>query len=407
MMEPKNNQISYTPLSFEDNNLNYPLGPNTMLSSSCVTPDTKSFKSTLDQRTPCKSSEKSLNNSNDHGSSMLASPIFYSPTTANLFNESVTRTPSYYTNHGMAPVSSNQSYYTHSTEKSPAKTPKVDKNSKGLRHFSMKVLQKVQAKGITTYNEVADELVKEFGTKTTPEQQSYDHKNIRRRVYDALNVLMAMNIIHKEKKEIKWVGLPSNSVQEVQQLEKQRDHLLATIKQKLKKMRDSIIQEISLRNLVAHNEELEKNTLELEESKYRMELPFIAVTTAKNSKVECSVTVQKDDYYLGFESPFEIYDETEIMKRLGYSNDLETGACSVENIEKCKSILPASLHPYVDVIGCCKDDEFEDLILSHRNYLTSEQSVNTEQNIDDSLFVAKLSESCNNKKINIQNNTML
>lgn len=44
----------------------------------------------------------------------------------------------------------------------------------------------------------------------------YDQKNIRRRVYDALNVLMAMNIISKEKKEIKWLGLPTNSLQEFQ-----------------------------------------------------------------------------------------------------------------------------------------------------------------------------------------------
>jgi hypothetical protein len=32
----------------------------------------------------------------------------------------------------------------------------------------------------------------------------YNQKNIRRRVYDALNVLMAMKIIEKEKKEIRW-----------------------------------------------------------------------------------------------------------------------------------------------------------------------------------------------------------
>ena len=44
-------------------------------------------------------------------------------------------------------------------------------------------------------------------------------KNIRRRVYDALNVLMAMNIIEKEKKEIRWVGLPTSSAQECQRLE--------------------------------------------------------------------------------------------------------------------------------------------------------------------------------------------
>ena len=49
--------------------------------------------------------------------------------------------------------------------------------------------------------------------------QAYDQKNIRRRVYDALNVLMAMNIISKEKKEIRWIGLPTNSAQECQNLE--------------------------------------------------------------------------------------------------------------------------------------------------------------------------------------------
>ena len=32
----------------------------------------------------------------------------------------------------------------------------------GLRHFSMKVCEKVQAKGLTSYNEVADELVSEL-----------------------------------------------------------------------------------------------------------------------------------------------------------------------------------------------------------------------------------------------------
>ena len=30
---------------------------------------------------------------------------------------------------------------------------------------------------------------------------------------------MAMNIISKEKKEIKWIGLPTNSAQEYQHLE--------------------------------------------------------------------------------------------------------------------------------------------------------------------------------------------
>lgn len=86
----------------------------------------------------------------------------------------------------------------------------------------MKVCEKVQRKGTTSYNEVADELVAEFSAADNhilPNESAYDQKNIRRRVYDALNVLMAMNIISKEKKEIKWIGLPTNSAQECQNLE--------------------------------------------------------------------------------------------------------------------------------------------------------------------------------------------
>merc|ERR1712025_1323940 len=86
---------------------------------------------------------------------------------------------------------------------------KTDKGGKGLRHFSMKVCEKVKKKGSTSYNEVADELVAELTDPRcqSPSDQQYDQKNIRRRVYDALNVLMAMNIIRKEKSD-GWVCRP-------------------------------------------------------------------------------------------------------------------------------------------------------------------------------------------------------
>lgn len=64
-----------------------------------------------------------------------------------------------------------------------------------------------------------DRRVYPISTITVFSKHVYDQKNIRRRVYDALNVLMAMNIISKEKKEIKWIGLPTNSAQECQNLE--------------------------------------------------------------------------------------------------------------------------------------------------------------------------------------------
>lgn len=44
----------------------------------------------------------------------------------------------------------------------------AQQGDKGLRHFSMKVCEKVEQKVRTTYNEVADELVAEFGAHCSP-----------------------------------------------------------------------------------------------------------------------------------------------------------------------------------------------------------------------------------------------
>lgn len=76
-----------------------------------------------------------------------------------------------------------------------------------LKQFAQLVLQKVKSKKVTSYNEVADELVAEYGVKpdegsnTTPHSHHFnqnpqpsENKNIRRRVYDALNVLMALKL---------------------------------------------------------------------------------------------------------------------------------------------------------------------------------------------------------------------
>ena len=114
----------------------------------------------------------------------------------------------------------------------------------------MKVCEKVQAKGVTSYNEVADELVNELTDPrcASPTDQQYDQKNIRRRVYDALNVLMAMNIISKEKKEIRWLGLPTNSVQEANGLELDKANRIERIRAKTHQLQDLILQVSHLTN---------------------------------------------------------------------------------------------------------------------------------------------------------------
>ncbi|GMR32319.1 hypothetical protein PMAYCL1PPCAC_02514, partial [Pristionchus mayeri] len=226
--------------------------------------------------------------------------------------------------------------------------------SKGLRHFSTKVCEKVKEKGRTNYNEVADELVAEyFDSLSMPlsdsEKQNYDMKNIRRRVYDALNVLMAMNIIEKEKKEIRWVGLPTSSVQECRRLEEEKARRAERIKEKTDSLFDLVMQLVAYKSLVERNRERERVEGRPVENSV-LYLPFVVVNTDKRTGVECNISTDKCEYVFNFDHPFEIQDDIEVLKRLGFAQGLESGQVSDDIRPKIKSCLPNSLRGYVDPI---------------------------------------------------------
>jgi len=237
----------------------------------------------------------------------------------------------------------------HNTE---SKRRKVDKGGKGLRHFSMKVCEKVQKKGTTTYNEVADELVAEFTdpTRCTSPADQYDQKNIRRRVYDALNVLMAMNIISKEKKEIKWLGLPTNSLQEFQALEAEKQSRLDRIKQKTQQLQELVLQQIAFKSLVQRNKQC-KRLQGGPASSSTIQLPFLVVNTSKKTVIDCSISSDKMEYLFTFDDTFEIHDDIEVLKRMGMALGLHKANCSEENLAKAKSYVPKALEHYVDQLA--------------------------------------------------------
>lgn len=105
-------------------------------------------------------------------------------------------------------------------------------NSKGgLRQMAISVMNVVKTKGVASYCEVGDALVRQLLSKNNkgmlycikyppvvlhpvhrhpirPDSYS-DEKNVRRRVYDALNVLKAVDIIVPGSgRDLVWQGLP-------------------------------------------------------------------------------------------------------------------------------------------------------------------------------------------------------
>ncbi|CAK9293597.1 unnamed protein product [Gordionus sp. m RMFG-2023] len=250
----------------------------------------------------------------------------------------------------------------------------TDRAGKGLRHFSMKVCEKVHRKGVTTYNEVADELVAEFALSSVINQHhsnssmaAYDHKNIRRRVYDALNVLMAMNIISKEKKEIRWIGLPTNSMQECSNMMKEKERRIEQIKEKQSELNKLLLKQIALKNLIERNKTVHisnNKTLKIQESSFpsnsplitqpSLFLPFILINTDKSTIIDCNISNDKCEYYFNFNNAFEVIEDFQIMKKLDLTmglDDIGEKIIDTQTLTKALALVPKVMQSYVKALA--------------------------------------------------------
>ncbi|CAN1770645.1 Transcription factor-like protein DPB [Linum perenne] len=197
----------------------------------------------------------------------------------------------------------------------------TDKSGRGLRQFSMKVCEKVQSKGTTTYNEVADELVAEFADPGSaaaagPDQvvPQFDEKNIRRRVYDALNVLMALDIISKDKKEIHWKGLPRTSQSDVEEMKSEKDSFRNRTEKKAQHLQELKDQHVGFQNLIQRNKQLYGSG---NSPSGGVSLPFILVQTRPHATVEVEISEDMQLVHFDFNStPFELHDDNYVLKAM-------------------------------------------------------------------------------------------
>ncbi|KAF9976662.1 hypothetical protein BGZ73_008059 [Actinomortierella ambigua] len=179
---------------------------------------------------------------------------------------------------------------------------------RGLRHYSQRVCEYVREKGITTYIKLVNELAGQGGDSEdappTAAQEGNGQENIRRRVYDALNVLEAMGIIkmdknEMEKKEIQWIGIAESMVvhdvtrsaqgrspsavdepdieseepgvddMELERLEKETAALTLSNTILRAQLQDQITRHVQLVNLVERNKKREARDAEAKEERRR------------------------------------------------------------------------------------------------------------------------------------------
>ena len=175
------------------------------------------------------------------------------------------------------------------------------------------VCEKVESKGRTTYNEVADELVAEFSHPDYASEQQFDEKNIRRRVYDALNVLMAMNIISKEKKDITWRGLPTNPDADLEALRAEKIRVRLRLDKKERHLSDLVDQHTAFSSLLERNAAARCSGI-CPPPGSRIALPFILVQTMPSTLVE--VSMSEDEHLVHFDfndTQFQIHNDAFVL----------------------------------------------------------------------------------------------
>ncbi|VVA22617.1 PREDICTED: mRNAion factor [Prunus dulcis] len=220
----------------------------------------------------------------------------------------------------------------------------------GLRQFSAIVCDLLESKGRTTYAELADYIMSELAgndSETATSLSEFNDKNIPRRVYDALNVLEALDIITRVKKEIKWNGIPDRKM-DLEGMKAECVRMMNRIGRKTAYLKDLEEQFADLQNLMFCNKELLKsgNT-----HPGGFSLPFILVQTSRDAAVEIEISEDKHMVHFDFNSaPFFLHDDTYILKLLRRHQRPErtnvSQNSSVQTPSPCPSIVSGGAGPF-------------------------------------------------------------
>ena len=241
------------------------------------------------------------------------------------------------------------------------------RGTKGLRYFSILVCNKLSECNTASYNHIADMLIEESRRdkrdegrkttkKTTPppaatdtamdilatagdeEGEGYnavegEEKNVRRRIYDALNVLMAIDMIVKDKKIIRWNGPPLHTLKlshstssphhtstspppdRLSDLRARRSALVARLADKRSLLTEQVLEYVGMRSLLERNAEVESGAMDGDD--VRLYFPFVLVNTARSTAIDCEMSEGRDAVSMRYSDVFSLHDQSVVVRMVG------------------------------------------------------------------------------------------
>ena len=207
-------------------------------------------------------------------------------------------------------------------------------NTLGLKEISNKVKEIMKRKGQTTYKEISDEIVAEIKGKGIK-----DEKNIRRRIYDALNVMKSINLFQKDKgtKKIMWnysegknyvIPIDNNYIKKnsdreyIEKMNMINNEI--SIKQKALKVLSEELS--SLKSTIERNKQINMNV----DENTKIYFPFLIIEFPRfenyenedeENKVKVSMNESRTKAHFGFNSANKLYGDLDALTKIRDSSN--------------------------------------------------------------------------------------
>ena len=238
--------------------------------------------------------------------------------------------------------------------------------TQGLRSLSVQVLRYFQGKHQSTYREASTEIIRNSSTKIDWQQQqelgesskspSINQHHVKRRIYDIINVLVAMGVLEKERKILRWLGSPETKKVDSSpsssshaggvssgeprilpsSFDEELENIVSKVNAKRTLLSNLLMQQILLNELVKRNSKNpQANEKNDDEQQKIVNLPFIVVSTPPETKCDLAFSDDKRTLTATFNSPFEIHDDVEILLRLNLLDNVTE--------ESIRSLVPKQL----------------------------------------------------------------
>lgn len=171
------------------------------------------------------------------------------------------------------------------------------------------------------YKDLADEVIKVLFKDKEKEKKQLNESNMKRRIYDSINVLVALKVFNKPHKHIEYNSNSFlNKKRSSEEPEVKENPTIKQMKQKIeaKKLKITEVEALFVLFRSHHDKKQARKNKELDEDK--VHFPFVALVPdnkeERNVEIKTMFAAKNDIAVTCWSKPFSLKGEDDILKAL-------------------------------------------------------------------------------------------